>query len=182
MPEVKLSIGGKLDIVSPQEMKDEISNAITGLQGHIDKRMTRDCYQPVRRTVAGSGGTISPFAGAAKVQIIGTDNSAKSPAVGKLWVVRSMFVFDNTNPLTASQAGINGALCIGDAVDPVPTDMAGWTFTGLPAANTFNSTSLVVEPNQSLYAVLNVGSLANGVCFFAYVDEWDSYAFQAQRV
>lgn len=182
MPEVKLSIGGKLDIVSPQEMKDEISNAITGLQGHIDKRMTRDCYQPIRRPVTGSGGVVVPFGGAAKVLIIGTDNANKAPSLGKLWVVRSMFVFDNTNPLTASQAGINGALCIGDAAGPVPTDMGGWTFTGLPAANTFNSTSLVVEPNQSLYAVLNVASAQPGVCFTAQVDEWDSYAFQAQRV
>lgn len=182
MPEVKLSIGGKLDIVSPQELKDEISNAITGLQGHIDKRSKVDHCQPIRRNVRGSGIYVVPFGNAAQQVLIGVDNHTKTPAVGRLWVVRSLFVFDNNAPLAASQAGINGALCIGDAASPTPVDMTGYTFTGLPAANTFNSTSIVVEPSQSIYVILGVAVGTQFLAFNAVVDDYASNEFQAQRL
>jgi len=178
MPEVKLSIGGKLDIVSPQELKESIS----GLQGHLDRKLMSNFCQPVRRIVRASGNFVVPFGGDAQVTLIGNDNHTKGPAVGKVWVVRSMFVFDNVSPLTITQSGLIGALCIGDAASPVPVDMSGWNFTALPASNTFNSTSLVVEPNQSLYVVINTALSNAAIGFNAFVDEWDANAFQAVKI
>lgn len=175
MPEIKFNIGAMVDVASSKELHDGLS----GLQGHIERSMHRRRVQPIRRSVRGSGVVVVPFGGDAAVTIIGNDNRNKTPAIGKIWVVRSCFVFDNTNPLSISQSGLIGALCIGDAASPAPIDMAGWNFTALPNSNTFNSTSLVVQPNESLYVVLNTNTGNAGFGFNASVDEWNSEDFQA---
>lgn len=179
MPDIKLNIGATVDVASSKELHD----AVTGLQGHIERKLSPRINKPIRRSIRSAGGVQVMFdSSSTNFTLIGFQNP-DTPSVGKVWAVRSGFVYDNTNnPVASSNSGVNMALCIGNPSSPSPVHMTGWTWTGLPAANTFNPTSLTVQPNESIYVIINGNVAANNIGFNFVVDEWNDDDFQAQRL
>lgn len=177
MPELKFNIGAMIDVASSKELADGLS----GLQGHIEKHAYKGRARPIRKPQSISSQIASVNFGGSTVAVVG--DTSQTPSVGRLWIVRSAFVYNAAAPLTAGLAGIVCGLAIGDVNNPTPADLRGWTFTGTPAANTFGTTALHVQPNESVYVVIGGALPANSDLSFNYeVDEYVSCEFEAQRL
>lgn len=174
MAELKLVLGAVADVVTTGEMKD----GFTGLQGHIDKRFQANAAQcPIRRKLFASGAS-SVLIG---TQTVSTVVCAETPNVGRYWVVRSISTFNAATPLTAEYAANIAFLAVGNAAAPSTSDLTGDTWSGIPHANTYNSTSVRVTPNQNIYMVLNA-TITDDVALVVEIDEYMDTAFNAQRL
>jgi len=166
---LRIALGAEADIASSKEL----DSAMTGLKGHIDKRMAS--AKPVRKVVVGSNGSVRPF-GITTAFVVG---SSARVAVGRLWIVRSCSVFDSAAPLTS--ASLIGSICIGDAASANPLDMRGEPFTTLPDGDTFNNSSIRVVANDSLYVAF-ANTAPSTVGWTMEVDEYDDCVIDAQRL
>lgn len=176
MPEVKFNIGANIDVASSGEVADGFKH----LQGHIDRSRYKGDAKAIRKPFTASQQFQGlPFGGGTCCVIF---NKGLFPAVGRFWIVRSVFVYDGANPLNIELTSTPGALAIGDPESPNPSDLRGWVFTQIPSGNTFNSTSLHVNPNERVYIVFNGATLPAGsdICFNFEVDDYDANEYEAQ--
>lgn len=177
MAELRIALGATADVLSSKEMDDRI----TGLQGHLDKRFETlrksDGIRPIRRKLVASQTVSNTIGSQAISQLI----FHETPSVSRLWVIRSFAVFNASTPLTSEQAGTNCFLAVGNAASPSPADLTGDTWTGIPHANTYNSSSIRVNAGENAYVVINA-SVIGDIAGTLEIDEWMDVAYSQQRI
>jgi hypothetical protein len=173
MAELRIALGATADVVSSQEMQSHIS----GLQGHMDRTFNSlVAKKPIRRKLVAGNAVVSATIGA---QTVGLLAFGDGPSIDRVWVVRSLAVFDGLNPLTTQTK--NGSLCVGNASAPSVTDFVGVTWTALPFADTLNSSAVRVKANESVYVVLD-STVTGDITATMEVDEWVDSAYETQRI
>lgn len=173
MAEFRLALGAVADVASSQEVAD----CVSGLQGHIDRKFNSlgKVQKPFRRKLVASGAVSVPFGGANALILPFGD----SPAIERTWVVRSLVVFDSANPFATQSK--TGYLAVGNASAPSVSDFIGDRFTAIPFADTYNTSSVMVKPNETVYVVFD--STTTGILGATLeIDDWMSDAFEGQRI
>lgn len=173
MAEFRIALGATADVASSQEVADHIS----GLQGRMDQAFrSLVAKKPIRRKLVAGNALSSVTLGTQTVSLL---QFADTPSIDRVWVVRSLAVFDGLNPITSQTK--NGALCVGNAAAPSVTDLVGVNWTALPYANTLNSSAVRVKPNESVYVVVD-STVTGDITATMEVDEWSDSAYESQRI
>lgn len=174
MANLRIQLGAEADIATTGELTDSVND----LKKHIDKRSRGD-FKPIRRKLSAS--TFDHLTlGTHNYTTIGGANL--TPAVGRVWVVRSIHVYDAGNLVIAEeQSTVLGCICVGNYDSPSAPDVSGFISPGLPAAMTFNTSSIIVNAGEDLYYLIQTNDIAN-LGFNVEVDDWDQTVYQAQRI
>lgn len=171
MAEFRMVLGASADVVSGDEMRDSLSS----LQGHIDKRFAgMGVRTPMRRKLAAAGTVTDTLGTLSVIKLVFGD----SPALNRIWVVRSLAVFDSVAPLTSQTKA--GFLAVGNASAISVTDFTGANWTALPFADTFNNSSIRVNPNESVYVLVDSTTTGN-ITATLEIDDWADTAYEGQR-
>lgn len=175
---VHLAVGGEVDLASGEELQ----NAVKDLKSDIARVMPVKDPKPVRRKLVLARQSTGPagYDNTATPQILTADGAILSPSVGRVWDVRSVSVFQFAQPSsglgTASGYSING----GDPNLPSPIDVKpGAHLTTI--SNTFTKTSVLINPNEELYIVVQNPSALKFVGIVE-VDEYPDSCFEAQGI
>jgi hypothetical protein len=173
MGEFRLALGGTIDVATPAELDD----AVTGLQGHIDKKFaSQKSGKFIWRDLSAS--ISSPFSGGGSIQL---PLVPSRPATGKVWSVRRFTLLGNDDHTTVSN--ITGALYAGD---PANFNLTQCIIPGqiIPYFNTFGTGSMPLKNTADLF----VNFVASGTVAFqtlvasVTVIEWDDNAIEMQHV
>lgn len=171
MAEFRLALGGTVDVATTEEMND----AITGLQGHIDNKLAKlKSDRWTWRTIQGSGA--SAFSSGGSIQIPLTPDR---PATGKVWSLRRITVLGNDDHSTVTS--LTAALYSGDMYN---VNLAQCIIPGqtMPYFQTFGNNSVPILSTDSLFVNIEATASVTYQQFVisASVQEWDDPAIEVQ--
>jgi hypothetical protein len=149
MGEFHLSLGTTIDVVTP----DELSDALTGLSGHIDEKFRQQDGRFLWRTLAAS--TFQSFNGGAYQMVL----EPQRPAMGKVWSVRRVTVTGTDDVTTV--ANLKAALYVGD---PYTFTLGQLVTPGqaIPYVDFFTTKAVVVRDTEALFVnFTNSGGAVN---------------------
>lgn len=163
MGEFHLTLGTQIDVVTPEEMSD----AIAGLQGHLDEKFRDQGGKFLWRTLTAS--TFQSFNGGSYQLVL----EPQRPSMGKVWSVRRVTVTGADDKTTV--ANLTAALYVGD---PFNFTLGQLVTPGvaIPYAQFFTRNAVVVRDTEVLFVNFeNAGGAVNfqGLQVSALVEEYN---------
>lgn len=159
---VSLNIGAEaeIDIASTQDIDGM-------LKKHHNKAYSLK-LKTADRKIVGNSLVTATFGADTNVTILKPNHTG--PNANLVWSLRSLAILDTASltPITT----ISGVLCIGDPEFPTPSDATSFTFSGSPAASTFNNGSAIVKFGQLPYLAIH-GTVPTTLQANFFVEEYD---------
>lgn len=168
-----MALGATMDVVSPGELHD----AISGLQGHIDKMRPADRRLPIRRPVTASRQIT--FAAATDAPIT-LPLVPSGPSLGRVWSVASITILGNDDGTAVSNC--KAAVYIGDSTNPILGDCV-IPQQSIPFFDTFSYPDIWVADQRELFVRFTPsGVVSSNVVVNAWVMEFVDDTAQQQRL
>lgn len=171
MAEFRLQLGGVVDVASKQELDD----AVTGLQGHIDSRFARQGCKFVWRTLTAS--SFQSFNGGTFQLVL----EPQKPAMGKVWSARRLVVTGADD--NATVANLKAAFYVGDPFNFTLGQLIS-PAVAIPSVQFFSTRAVPIKDTEVAFVnFVNSGGAVNFQTIQAslLVEEWNEADINSMR-